>query len=153
MITVPSGAGIDNAKVTFRIEWLTPASDYDMKIYRADAAGNATGEPVGSSGQSTTAFEQAVVADPAGTYVVRVINWAAAEPWQGTASFAGPEPYQAAQQETWTLSCEQPEGTVRSARQVFIDRGQRRAFDLRVATAAPAGSGRVTASCVGPRPF
>jgi hypothetical protein len=34
-------------------------------------------------------------------------------------------------EETWTLSCEQPEGTVRSARQVFVERGRRRSLDLR----------------------
>jgi hypothetical protein len=131
LITVPSGAGIDNAKATFRIEWPTPVSDWDMKIYRAHASGNATGEPVATSGQGTTNFEEAVVSDPAGEYVVRVINYAAVEPWSGTVSFEGPEPYQAAQQETWTLFCEQPEGTIRSARQVFIDRGERRSLDLR----------------------
>jgi Zinc carboxypeptidase len=130
-ITVPSGEGIDNAKGTFRIEWPTPVSDWDMKIYRADASGNATGEPVATSGQGTTNFEEAVVADPAGDYVVRVINYAAVEPWSGTVTFEGPEPYQAAQQETWTLFCEQPEGTIRSARQVFVDRGERRSLDLR----------------------
>ena len=63
--------------------------------------------------------------------MVRVINYAAVEPWTGTVTFAGPEPYQAAQQETWTLFCEQPEGTIRSARQVFVERGQRRSLDLR----------------------
>jgi hypothetical protein len=131
LISVPSGAGIDNAKATFRIEWPTPVSDWDMKIYRADASGNATGEPVATSGQGTTNFEEAVVADPAGDYVVRAINYAAVEPWTGTVTFEGPEPYQAAQQETWTLLCEQPEGTIRSARQVFVDRGERRTLDLR----------------------
>jgi Zinc carboxypeptidase len=130
-ITVPSGAGVDNAKATFRIEWATPASDWDMKVYRADAAGDATGDPVATSGQGTTDFEEAVVADPAGDYVVRVINYAALEPWSGTVTFEGPEPYQQAQQETWTLSCEQPEGTIRSARQVFVERGERRSLDLR----------------------
>ncbi|HEV3377081.1 MAG TPA: M14 family metallopeptidase [Thermoleophilaceae bacterium] len=130
-ITVPSGTGIDNAKATFRIEWPTPASDWDMKIYRADAGGAATGEPVATSGQGATNFEEAVVADPAGDYVVRVINYAAVEPWAGEVTFEGPEPYQAAQQETWTLSCEQPEGTTRSARQVYVERGERRTLDLR----------------------
>jgi hypothetical protein len=130
LITIPSGAGIDNAKATFRIEWPTPASDWDMKIYRADADGNATGDPVVTSGQGTTNFEQATVVDPAGSYVVRVINWAAAEPWSGTVTFAGPDPYQAPE-ETWTLSCETPEGTTRSARQVFVARGERRTLDLR----------------------
>ena len=36
-----------------------------------------------------------------------------------------------AQEETWTLSCETPEGTTRSARQVFVARGERRTLDLR----------------------
>ena len=53
LITVPSGAGIDNAKATFRIEF-TPASDWDMKVYKADADGNATGDAVASSGHGAT---------------------------------------------------------------------------------------------------
>jgi len=133
LITVPSGAGIDNAKATFRIEF-TPASDWDMKIYKADADGNATGDPVASSGNGATngatAFEQATVLDPVGSYVVRVINWAAVDPWTGTVTFAGPDPFQAPE-ETWTLSCETPEGVTRSARQVFVARGERRSLDLR----------------------
>jgi hypothetical protein len=133
LITIPSGAGIDNAKATFRIEF-TPASDWDMKIYEADANGNATGDPVASSGNGATngatAFEEATVLDPVGAYVVRVINWAAADPWTGTVTFAGPDPFQAPE-ETWTLSCETPEGVTRSARQVFVARGERRSLDLR----------------------
>ena len=133
LITVPSGAGIDNAKATFRIEF-TPASDWDMKVYKADADGNATGDPVVSSGNGATngatAYEQGTVLDPVGSYVVRVINWAAADPWKGKVTFAGPDPYQAPE-ETWTLSCETPEGTTRSARQVFVARGERRSLDLR----------------------
>ena len=54
LIKVPSGTGIDNAKATFRIEWPTPASDYDMKVYKADAAGNATGDPLATSGNGAT---------------------------------------------------------------------------------------------------
>jgi zinc carboxypeptidase len=123
-ITVPSGEGIDNASATVRIEWATPVSDYDMKILK-------DGQVIATSGQGATNFEEAVLADPAGEYVVRVINYAAVEPWSGTVTFAGPEPYQEAQQETWTLSCEQPEGTIRSARQVFVERGERRSLDLR----------------------
>jgi hypothetical protein len=131
LIQVPSGPGIDNAKATIRIEWPTPVSDWDMKVYRADASGNATGEPVATSGQGTTNFEETSLLDPAGDYVVRVINYAAVEPWTGTVTFEGPPPHQAAQQETWTFFCEQPEGTIRSARQVFVARGERRSLDLR----------------------
>src|SRR5918999_1318720 len=123
-ITVPSGVGIDNASATVRIEWATPVSDYDMKVLKDGAV-------IATSGQGATNFEEAVLADPAGDYVVRVINYAAVEPWSGTVTFEGPEPYREAQQETWTLFCEQPEGTIRSARQVFVARGERRSLDLR----------------------
>jgi Zinc carboxypeptidase len=125
VITVPAGEGIDNARATIRVEWPTPVSDYDMKVYR-------DGVEVGSSGQGTTSFEQVTLGDPApGEYVVRVINFAAAEPWTGTVTFEGPEAFQPAQSETWTLFCEDADGTIRSARQVFVGRGERRALDLR----------------------
>jgi hypothetical protein len=119
-ITIPSGEGIDNATARIRIEWGTPASDYDLKVLR-------DGEVVGTSGQGTTNFEEVRLTDPAGSYVVRVINYAAAEPWSGSVTFGGGAP----NEETWTLSCERPEGTVRSARQVFVERGGRRSLDLR----------------------
>jgi Zinc carboxypeptidase len=51
--------------------------------------------------------------------------------WTGTVTFEGPPPGQAAQQETYTLFCELPEGVIRSARQVYVARGQKRGFDLR----------------------
>jgi hypothetical protein len=134
LITVPSGTGIDNAKATFRIEF-SPVSDWDMKIYKADAAGNATGDAVAVSGHGATdgelGYEEAVVLDPAGSYVVRVQNYAAVDPWKGTVTFEGPGPYNAPVQESYTLSCETPQGVVKSARQVFVARGERLALDLR----------------------
>ncbi|HEU0024474.1 MAG TPA: M14 family metallopeptidase [Thermoleophilaceae bacterium] len=134
LVTVPSGTGIDNAKATFRVEF--PAvSDWDMKVYRADSSGKATGDPLFVSGNGATnlelGYEEGIVLNPVGSYVVRVINYAAVGGFTGTVTFAGPEPYQAPQQETWTLFCEQPEGTIRSARQVYVARGQKRTFDLR----------------------
>ena len=126
-VTVPAGAGIDNARATIRVEWATPASDYDMKVYRPGGT-----EPVATSGQGTTNFEQVVLADPApGEYIVRVINYAAAEPWSGSVTFEGPEAFEPARTETWTLFCEDADGTIRGARQVGIARGERRALDLR----------------------
>ena len=130
VITVPAGEGIDNARATIRVEWATPVSDYDVKVYR-------DGVEVGSSGQSTTNFEQVVLGDPApGEYVVRVVNYAAAEPWTGTVTFEGPEAFEPARTETWTLFCEDPDGTIRSAQQVGIVRGERRTLDLRAACVA-----------------
>ena len=94
-ITVPSGTGIDNAKATFRIEF-SPTSDYDMKIYRADANGNATGEPVATSGHGATdgevGYEEATILDPAGTYVVRVQNYAGVDPWTRHGHLRGTRP-------------------------------------------------------------
>jgi hypothetical protein len=134
LITVPSGAGIDNAKATFRIEF-SPVSDYDMKIYRADASGNATGDALASSGHGATdgevGYEEATILDPAGSYVVRVQNYAGVDPWTGTVTYAGPDPYGAPQQEAYTLTCETPQGVVKAARQVFVARGERLALDLR----------------------
>jgi Zinc carboxypeptidase len=134
LITLPSGTGIDNAKATFRIEF-TPLSDWDMKIYRADANGNATGDPVATSGHGATdgevGYEEATLLDPAGTYVVRVQNYAAVDPWSGTVTFAGPGPHQAPLQEAYTLTCETPQGVVKAARQVFVARGEWLALDLR----------------------
>jgi hypothetical protein len=134
LITIPSGTGIDNAKAIFRIEF-APLSDYDMKIYEADSAGNATGDAVAVSGHGATdghlGFEEASVIDPAGSYVVRVQNYAGVDPWTGSVTFEGPGAYNAPIEETWTLSCETPEGTTRSARQVFVARGERRSLDLR----------------------
>src|SRR3954453_1667169 len=108
LITVPSGRGVDNAKATFRIEF-APTSDYDMKLYRADSNGNATGEALASSGHGATdgevGYEEATILDPAGSYVVRVQNYAGIDPWQGTVTYAGPDPYSAPQQEAYTLTC------------------------------------------------
>ena len=134
VITVPSGTGIDNAKATFRIEF-SPLSDYDMKVFRADANGNATGEPLASSGHGATdgelGYEEAMILDPDGSYVVRVQNYAGVDPWSGTVTFAGPDPHQTPLQEAYTLTCETPQGVVKAARQVFAARSERLALDLR----------------------
>jgi hypothetical protein len=125
VITVPAGEGIDNARATIRVEWPSPVSDYDVRVLR-------DGVEVGSSAQGTTNFEQVTLGDPQpGQYVVRVINFAGAEPWTGTVTFEGPEAFEPAQTETWTLFCEDANGTIRSARQVGIARGERRSLDLR----------------------
>lgn len=132
---VPSGEGIDNAKATVRIEWPTPASDWDMKVFRdSNGDGSSVGETelVASSAAGVTNFEEAPFAEPVltpGAYVVRVINFAAAEPYTGSVSFAGPEPGQQAQVEAWTLTCEL-DGRVRQSLQVIVARGQRASVRL-----------------------
>ncbi|MDQ3163306.1 MAG: peptidase M14 [Actinomycetota bacterium] len=152
--TVPSGDGSDNAKALIRIEWATIASDWDMKVYRdTNGDGSSVGEvqPIATSAQGPTDFEQATLVAPAlvpgGKYVIRMINFAATEPYDGTITFEGPEPYQAAQTESWTLKCESPEGTVRSTAAITIARGQRQTLDLRAAC-APAPDLQVTSLVV-----
>ena len=135
--TVPvQGGGIDNALVSVQMDWFTPGSDWDMKIFRDTNANGAVdaGEPqVGSSGQSATAFEATSVSEPIlvpGQYLVQVINYAAADPYSGTITFFGPDPFQPATTESWTLTCEMPEGTVKQTKMVTIDRGQQQTINL-----------------------
>jgi hypothetical protein len=134
LVKVPSGTGIDNAKATFRVDFL-PAADYDMKVFKADAAGNAVGDPLIASGHGATdgelGYEEGSIIDPAGSYVVRVSNYAGVGDWTGKVTFEGPPPATAPQEESYTLFCEQPEGVIRSARQVFVNRGEKRVLDLR----------------------
>jgi Zinc carboxypeptidase/RTX calcium-binding nonapeptide repeat (4 copies) len=132
----PQGGGVDNAKATVALEWSTPASDWDMKVFRdSNGDGSSVGETdqVGQSAQGTTNAESTTFAEPVlqpGNYVVRVINFAAVEPYDGTVTFEGPDPHQPAQTETWGLSCEFPEGNVVGAQDVLINRGEQQTLDL-----------------------
>lgn len=128
--TVPAnGPGVDNEKFTVRIQWQTITSDWDTRLYR-DANANGTVDAgdseVGTSQQGTTDFEQVTLSGPdlAGAYVFRVNNFAATEPYKGTVTFQGPDPFVAAQVERWTLTCEGVDGKVAETRQVLIDRGE-----------------------------
>ena len=88
-----------------------------------------------SSGHGATdaelGYEEASINDSVGSYVVRVSNYTAVGDWTGKVTFAGPPPASAPQEESYTLFCEQPEGTIRSARQVYVGRGEKRTLDLR----------------------
>ena len=146
---VPTGPGIDNGRATIRIEWPSEASDYDMEIYRdTDGDGDSsdeTGEPVASSTQGQTNFEETTMVEPklaAGAhYVIRVVNWGALEPYEGTITWGPPEPFQPGGTEAWTLSCEEPDGIVRGGQQVVVGRGERVeiAADCGQGTAGPPG--------------
>ena len=90
---VKGGKGIDNGKATVRITWPSPASDWDMKVFKdSDGDGTSEGETnvFGSSADGTTNVESTTLAGPEfkpGKYVVRVTNFAAAEPYDGTVTF------------------------------------------------------------------
>jgi hypothetical protein len=79
-----------NKVARVRLDWLLPATDYDLSIYKDSL----TGTLVGSSAQGTTIFESADI-NPAvngtGTFVVRVVYFAAtvADQYRGTASVVG----------------------------------------------------------------
>jgi hypothetical protein len=148
---IPGGDGVDNDAATVAIEWATPASDWDMKVYRdVDHDGTSEAEEevdlVGESGQGTTNEESTTFLEPEtadgrlepGDYVVRVINWAAAEPYEGEVSFAGPEEFVPASSESWTLTCAIG-GEIRSSQEVTIDRGEQQQVDLRDACLRGAG--------------
>jgi hypothetical protein len=138
--TVPTGAGVDNAKATVEVTWGSPASDYDITVYKdTDGDGTSDGEPdsaaVGSSAQGTTNEESTTFGEPAETiagkkYVVRVLNFAGAEPFNVQISFGGPDPIQPAQVESWDLTCEVPDGHVVTREKLTIGRGQSKKLDL-----------------------
>ena len=128
--TVPRGQGIDNARATVEVDWQSPLSDWDMKVFvDSDGDGSSVGETeeVGQSaeGAPTTAEEVSFaepVLEPGQDYVVRVINFAAVEPYDGTVTYEGPEEFQPGRREAWTLTCERG-GEAVSSRQVFVERG------------------------------
>jgi Zinc carboxypeptidase/FG-GAP repeat len=149
----PNGGGVDNGFANVRVDWATAGSDYDLEVYR-DANGNGAvdaGEdtPIASSAQGGTDEEETTLGpDPAsGSYVGRVIRWLATETYEFGVTFEGPDPFRPAQKESWTLTCEFPEGRVRTTQTVQIDRGQRQSFDLSAcasAAQAPRGGSQVS---------
>jgi len=140
--TVP-GRPDDNGFASVRIEWGTEESDWDMTILRVNPDGSR--EPIGQSAQGGTNFEQFTIKNPTprGTpvkYIARVVNFAAAEPWEGSVTFESPKPAERGIKESWTLSCETANGAVLGDRPLEIDRGERFAVDI-PGCAAPAGTG------------
>ncbi len=139
VIDVPAGPGIDNAFATVRVEWGSVASDYDVEVYR-DTNGNGivdAGEPIeGTSGQGTTDFEQVTLGpEPSGRYILRVVNYAAGEPYDVLVTFTKPT-FTPAQRENWSLSCETFGGAVLAQREVFVARGETANVSLPACAAA-----------------
>jgi hypothetical protein len=150
VIEIPAGPGIDNGFATVRVEWPSPASDYDVEVYR-DSNGNGAvdgGEPIeGTSGQGTTDFEQVSLGpDPSGKYILRVVNFAAGEPYDVLVTFAKPS-FQAAQRENWSLSCETFGGAVLESRELFVARGERATVAMRACAAALRAAFRTGQGC------
>ena len=106
-----------------------------MAVYEdTDGDGSSEGEtgPVATSATGTNNFEQTTVADlePGKKYVIRVVNFAAAEPYEGVITFNGPEPFHPAKTERWTVIAKNRKGKVVSRRKLYIERGQVKQLNL-----------------------
>ena len=131
-ITIPTGG--DNRSANVRVSWRTEASDWDIEIFE-DLNGNgrsdAGDKSVGTSANGITTEEEVGITgtprlEAGKKYVLRVVNFAAVpavDDYTVDITFNGPEPFKAAQRETYTLTCERG-GSVVSTQQVFVERGQ-----------------------------
>jgi hypothetical protein len=155
--TFQVGGGTDNETATVRFTF-PESDDWDLEIY-VDRNGNGVSDPgaagdgpvVASSGNGATSgslgFEETTLPRPAATtqYVARMVNFAASPAgYDGEAVFTGPPPFQPAQRETYTLTCEK-HGRVFDTQQVYVDRGERVRPDFTACTNAIAAfEGRTT---------
>ena len=111
------------------LDWSTP-DDFDLEVYKRVGDGMVM---VGSSGNAPGEKEQALISDATpGTYVLRVINFAAASPTYTlkTSLFESVTRTTPGKREAYTLSCLRG-GKVLDTQQVFVDRGQVKRLDLR----------------------
>lgn len=139
--TVPGGEGVDNGTATVSIHWPDPLSDWDLKVFRdTDGDGSSEGETdvLGSSGTAPSNFEETTLARPglrAGKYVARVINYAAASPYEGSITFGKtPGSEIKLRRERWTLTCRSAPGRpVLARRKVLVKRGESVKVNLRAA--------------------
>ena len=133
--TIPATG--DNRSANVRVRWATPASDWDVRLYEdlnGDGKSGAGDKEVAVSEQGTTSEEEVgITGNPKlvanKKYVLRVTNFAATEPYEVDITFNGPEPFQPAQVEAYTLTCEVG-GKVLQTTQVRVDRGQTTTPDL-----------------------
>jgi len=156
---IPPTTGTDVDSATIRADWPTPASDWDMRVFRdTNGDGSSVGEPeVGQSGQGTTDFEETTFTTPEapdgqlerGKYVIRMVNYTAVEPYEGTITLNGPEPFVPARTETWSFTCTY-EGEKRVAQDILIARGERQQLDL-FACGLPGGKKSRAGRCQGAR--
>ncbi len=111
------------------LDWPTP-DDLDLEVYRKTADGL---KEVGSSGNFLGDKERVDLnGAPAGTYVLRVINFAAAPgtPYTLTEElFESVTRHTEGKRERYTLTCEK-RGEVLQTEQVFIRRGEVRRIDF-----------------------
>jgi hypothetical protein len=123
-------SGIDVLQVD--LDWPTP-DDFDLEVYRKNADGSLT--QVGTSGNVPGEKEQVQIAAPEpGSYVLRVINFAAASPTYTLTATLFDSTVVSSEEvpgliESWTLSCER-NGRVLQQVPVVVDRGEQVKVDL-----------------------
>ncbi|HWH31916.1 MAG TPA: M14 family zinc carboxypeptidase, partial [Egibacteraceae bacterium] len=138
--------GVGALKVN--LDWPTP-DDLDLYVYQKGPGGELI--EVGSSGNFIGDKEEAIVDLPdAGDYVIRVVNYASVSPTFTLTAGLYPvdreEVFGGGVVESYTLTCETPDGDVLQTAQVTVDRGQAQKLDLKECARAfrspPAGAGR-----------
>ncbi len=130
--TIP--AGVDQARITVTAK--VPADDFDIEVFRKEGTALTS---VGTSGQSAPSDEVVSLNPaPAGTYVLRVTNFAAlGGGFHATVSGQRQKrTITTGTTEAYTLTCEDPDGTVLETRELTIARGQQVVADLGCGTRA-----------------
>ena len=141
--TIPAQqpGAVDNGFATIKLTFPEEA-DLDLEIYKTDAAGAATGDPISSSAGSSNPEQTTIGPDPApGKYVARVVNYTGGTTYDLNVTFAGPKPFTPGVKENWTLTCEGVDGKVGQSRQVRIDRGQMKTENFGAAVRQGRGRG------------
>ena len=115
----------DADQMLVTLEWPVPTDDFDLEVYLKN--GDELKE-VGSSGNAPGSYERVELADPQpGTYVLRVINFAAVSPTYTLEASTLEETVVSRKRvggktETWTLTCEK-KGKVLQTVKVNVERG------------------------------
>ena len=114
--------GFDNAYADLTINWATAGPDWDFYVRGPD------GSIVGSAATGNRP-EVLTLRDPVpGTYTLMAFNYSGGgvdgRDWTGSIAFRNPTPRVVNPPEPWILTCTDQKGVVKSAREVFVERGQ-----------------------------
>jgi Zinc carboxypeptidase len=121
------------AALKVNLDWPTP-DDLDLYVYYVNPDGSLI--EVGSSAQFILEKEEAIVELPEpGSYVIRVENYASTTPSftlkAGVHGSAGEDVFGGGIVESYTLTCERPNGAVLQTATVTVDRGRTLRLDLK----------------------
>ncbi|MGJ7439566.1 M14 family metallopeptidase [Aquipuribacter sp. MA13-6] len=114
--------GFDNAYADLRFNWETAGPDWDFYVRNSD------GQVVASAATGDRP-EVISIRDPQpGTYELVAFNYSGGgeggRDWTGTLDFRGPTPRVVNEPEPWILTCTDRRGTVKSVKEVFVERGE-----------------------------